>query len=70
MSSVRFHVSGGQVWALCKCDACGDVHRYLPAAAVTCKRCGYRMPIEGALIQAIESGAIPHLRPVEKIVTD
>lgn len=70
MSSVRFHVSGGRLWALCKCDACGDIDRYEPAEAVICRRCGARMPIDGALLQAMNSGAIPNRRETDRAAFD
>jgi len=58
MLSVRLHVSGNEVWALCKCRACGDVHKYplddALAGPIECKRCGHPMNIKGAVIEAVD----------------
>ena len=58
MVSVRLHIQGGTVWALCKCSACRTVHNYTVRAAmaapITCKQCGHEMDIKGAVIEAVE----------------
>lgn len=58
MLSVRLHVAGDRLWALCKCRACGDVHKYsimeATSGPVRCKRCGYMMTIKSALVESVE----------------
>ena len=65
MLSVRLHIQGDTVWALCKCSACRNVHKYTVrdavAGPVTCPRCGHAMDIRGAVIEAVDRmpGAAP-----------
>ena len=58
MVSVRLHFKAGTVWALCKCSACGDVHKYSIKAAIAgpiaCKKCAHRMDIKGAVVEAVD----------------
>jgi DNA-directed RNA polymerase subunit RPC12/RpoP len=58
MISVRLHLQGGNVWALCKCSACKTVHKYAIrdaiSAPITCKQCGHKMDIRGAVIESVD----------------
>ena len=59
MISVRLHVQkDGTVWAMCKCSACKEVHKYAIrdaiASPIECKRCGHKMDIKGAVIEAVD----------------
>lgn len=58
MLTIRLHLSGGQVMALCKCAVCGEVNKYTIAevvvAPVGCKRCGHLMDLKGAVIEAVD----------------
>ena len=58
MVTVRLHVQkDGSVWALCKCSACKQVSKYgireAVVAPIQC-RCGHKMDIKGAVIEAVD----------------
>ncbi len=55
MQSVRLHTDGkGVLWLLGRCKRCGQVHKYLAAAATTssvhCKSCNAVLQVEGAVL--------------------
>jgi len=55
---VRIHKAGSVVWAMSRCRACGDVHKYriadALAAPVQCSRCKCRMNIRAAVVEALD----------------
>jgi hypothetical protein len=55
---VRIHTAGTVAWALSRCRACGDVHKYriadALAAPVQCRRCLCRMNIRAAVVEAMD----------------
>jgi hypothetical protein len=55
---VRIHKAGEVVWAMSRCRACGDVHKYkiadALAAPVQCARCKCRMNIRAAVVEALD----------------
>jgi hypothetical protein len=60
MQSVRLHVAGnGTIWVISKCKVCGEVDKHLAAdaivAAIPCGKCGHRMDMKGAAIEAIDT---------------
>src|SRR5690348_4145714 len=67
---VRIHVSGAITWALSRCRACGEVHKYRLADAlagpVACRRCRCRMNIRSAVVQELDRriAASPYANPV------
>ena len=58
VDSIRIHVAGDAVWALCKCGRCGEVQKFTLASAIAtpvpCKRCGNHMDIKGAVVEAVD----------------
>jgi hypothetical protein len=71
MQEVRLHLaSTGEVWAMTKCRTCGDVDKFLLAEAlanlVPCRRCGSRMDIRNATIEAADNhpGLGPDMLPM------
>lgn len=59
MQAVRLHIAGnGQVWVLARCT-CGDVDKHSLASAASgalrCKRCGYKLDLAGAVVEAVEA---------------
>lgn len=57
MQPVHMHVDGsGVMWALTKCQMCGEVHKYLATDVVqgeaTCRSCSQRISVAGALFDA------------------
>ena len=60
MQSIRLHADGqGMVWVMSKCRGCGEIDKHLAsdaiAHAIACRKCGRRMDMTGATIEAVES---------------
>jgi hypothetical protein len=58
MQSIRLHTAGdGAIWAMSKCEGCGDVAKHpvavVIAGPITCKRCGRQMDMKHATVDAL-----------------
>lgn len=73
MQSVRLHIDGaGEVWVLSKCRACGEVDKHwlrtVMSGWVSCRKCGSRMDIIGATIEAVNVEASKISGPIKSTV--
>jgi len=68
MQSVRLHVAGnGSIWVISRCKVCGEVDKHLAAdaivGAIQCGKCGRRMDMKGATVEAVAAANEVQERP-------